>query len=388
MNKEQSYLIEISNEYLLNKKTTLNNLINEKEFIILAKQHGLLGVVYCVAKNAQNVEIVDPELLKNLRQNFLKNTQAAMLQSNVKNEALVALGSAGIRHVCFKGSVIKAFYPVPEVRTMGDVDILIDPENESKAKGAMLKAGFKITAENGPVWNYEKDGVLIEMHTCLLHEELDKESTIKYFNTAMEHATFNGFQGEFDPLFHFEYLIAHMAHHFYFHGAGIRFIIDLAVMGRHFNINFKKAVLDLETAGLGTFAKQMISVCEQWFSVGEKFVNNTENVETFIASHGVFGMDERNDAAVIARKNLEKGDKKALKLKTIFPPYEHLRQMPYIKFLNGRPFLTPVAWVYRIFYYIFNKNTKGAIKATMNLGTSATITEAEAELQFFKEIGL
>ena len=77
----------------------------------------------------------------------------------------------------------------------------------------------------------------------------------------------------------------------------------------------------------------------------------------------------------------------ALKLRLAFPPYSALRNSEYIKFLNGRPWLLPAAWVYRFFHNIKN-NPAHMMETVKNTGDEKTTALARQEYKFFEEIGL
>ena len=64
-----------------------------------------------------------------------------------------------------------------------------------------------------------------------------------------------------------------------------------------------------------------------------------------------------------------------------------MKEIPYIKFIEDRPYLTPLAWAYRLFYNI--KNRKDFMKtAVSELGSDNARAQAADEYDYFKEIGL
>lgn len=390
MNTEYKYLIELTKSYLNNESVTLKSDTDYSKLIKLASKHNLLGVIYCVINKAKNKEIIDAQLFSDMQNKFFDLVYIVNLQQHTADTAMKALTAAGIRFAAFKGIKLKNYYPVPESRIMGDIDILIDEENKLKAKTAMKAAGFTVKNENGPVWDYVKDTVLVEMHTNLLNETIDRKEVIDYFSNAINKAEFSGCSGSFDDTFHFEYLVAHIAHHFRFYGAGIKLVLDLAIMLKYGAVDPDKAVSELETAGLGKFTKEILSVCSKWYGEGKSFIDHTETTEDFIVSFGAFGIHGRNKSAVVARKDIEKGKSTSpllMKLRLIFPPYNKLRYLPYIKFINGRPYLTPLAWIYRIFYNLKHKGSF-AVSTTIGLSNKDTLTQAQAEMKYFEEIGL
>jgi len=390
MNNEYKYLIKLTESYLNHESITLKSDIDYSLLISLASKHNLLGVLFCVISSAKNKGMLDSEIFNSLQQHFYDLVYLSNLQQQTADSAKSALKKAGIRFVCFKGMDIKKYYPVPESRMMGDIDILIDEHNKQHAKQALLSAGFKVKNENGPVWDFTQNGILLELHGNLLNETIDKKNTLAYFENGMEKANFIGCEGEFDNTFQFEYLIAHIAHHCRFYGAGIKMVLDLAIMLKFASLDLDKAIADMHTAGLGRFTQEILAVCHKWYHLGCSTIDNTDTTEEFLVSFGAFGFSNRNKSAVVARKNLEQGKNTSpllMKLRLIFPSYGKLRLLPYIKFINGRPYLTPIAWIYRIYYNLKHKGSF-AVDTALGLSDKNTVPAAEAELNYFKEIGL
>lgn len=391
MNKEQEYLIQLTAAYLKQEKIRLKNDIDYRALIDEAVNHNLFGVAFCVIAGCENKnEVIDESYLNRYQALFTDSIYNFNLFQKVYGDLTNALKAAQIRFVPFKGIVLKDIYPVPETRYMGDIDVLIDAGNRSDAKSALEKVGFKCVNSNGPVWDYEKNGVRVEVHTSLVNGKTGNNSAVEYFSVSADKASFRGYEGRFDDNYHFEYLIAHLAHHFCFYGAGIRMILDLAVMLNFRNIDIKSVINDLEKAGLDKFAKNILTVCRKWYGVGVDFDTDTEKTEEFLASHGTFGFSNRNISAVIERKDMEQGKKVGkfrTRLRLLFPPYERLKEIPYIKFIENRPYLTPYAWVYRFFYNIKNRK-EFMMSAVKGLSDDSAKTQAQNELEFFKEIGL
>lgn len=270
---------------------------------------------------------------------------------------------------------------------MGDIDLLINPADRQAAKKALMSSGFACTAQNGPVYDYRKGDVLLEVHTALISDDPRCETA---FANAMDQAQFEGCCGKLEDNYHFAYLIAHLAHHFRFYGAGIKLILDLAVMLQRCRID-EKAVLTLcEKAGLAQFAKIVLTVCYRWYGVGTPYVDDTADCESFLVSYGAFGNADRNKSAVIARRQMEQGEKASplrSKLRLAFPAYSQMRRIPYIRFLDGHPWLTPYAWCYRLIYNTRHRKDF-MVRTARGLDSDDAYAAAKKELEFFKEMGL
>lgn len=385
MTQEEKFLVEICKTYLNNSKLTLDDSCSLKELYRLAKHHNLIGVCYCALEPNNDGSQESAKFFDALKNRFFDGVYIYECQKACINELRDVLTSAEIRHIFFKGAVLRELYPVAESRSMGDIDVLIDTENRDRVKTLLTEAGFDCTEQNGPVYNYRKNGVLVEVHTKIISEFSEDA-----FSDAFEHAEFDGLTGTLEDNYHTAYLIAHTAHHFKFYGAGIRHVLDLAVIQSAKDINLDTVIDILRPLRLETFAKVILSVCWEWFSTGRKFTDNINDTCEYLCRCGVFGSMQENKGSVVSRREIESGAKNSsfmIKLKLAFPPYSKLKNINYIPFIDGRPWLTPYAWCYRFFYNLrykrkFLKNTLRQIE------DKETRTLAQKELAYFEEIGL
>ncbi len=391
MNKEQEYLIRLTAAYLDGKKISLKNDIDYAKLFADARSHNLFGIAFCAIANSQNKkDVLSEKELDHYQSLFTDIIYNYNLFLKIYGELTDALKGAEIRFVPFKGIVLKDIYPVPEARSMGDIDILIDHDKRDFAKAALTKAGFQCVTSNGPEWAYNKNGICVEIHTSILNGNTGRNSAKEYFADAIDHAKFSGFEGRLDDTYHFEFLFAHLAQHFVDFGAGIRMILDLAAMLKTRDIDIDKVVKDLETAGLGKFAETMLTVCYKWYGYGRDFGLDTQKAENFIAAHGTFGFKDRDLSAVVMRKEFEKGKTGGpvlRKLRLLFPPYGRMRELPYIKFIDGRPYMLPAAWIYRVIYNFINRKNR-MMQTAKGLSDKNSENKAKKEFEFFKEIGL
>ena len=299
---ETAYLIELTAAFLRDEPVTLRPDMDYRKLCGIAKAHNLIAVVYAVCNKAPNTEVIPEDCRLALSEHFFSSVFLYEHQKQGVERVYRVLSDAGIPHVFFKGAILKELYPVPECRLMGDIDLLINPANRQAAKKALMSSGFACTAQNGPVYDYRKGDVLLEVHTALISDDPRCETA---FANAMDQAQFEGCCGKLEDNYHFAYLIAHLAHHFRFYGAGIKLILDLAVMLQRCRID-EKAVLTLcEKAGLAQFAKIVLTVCYHWYGVGTPYVDDTADCESFLVSYGAFGNADRNKSAVIARRQME-----------------------------------------------------------------------------------
>ncbi len=383
MNKEEKFLISLCISYLNSSCPEIDSELDWKSFYTLAKAHNLIGICHCVFN--KNKELSIPKSVRQLfMDKFFDLIYIYECQSAALNDINTILTENEIRYITFKGSVLRALYPVPESRAMGDIDILIKEADRDKARAVLEQAGFDCYAPNGTVREFKRNNMILEVHTKIISEFGDNA-----FDDAFNHAVFDGFKGELNDDYHFAYLIAHIAHHFKFYGAGLKLILDLAVVMKKRSINLDNVLSMLDKINLSTFAKEILTVCFNWFGVGKYFGNNTAQTERYLMKCGAFGDLQENKAAIIVRKDMEENKEVSsfrTKLRLAFPPYSKLKNIPYIKFIENRPWLTPYAWIYRFFYNI--KHKKQFLKETVENIDKNSAAVAEAELKYFEEIGL
>lgn len=133
-----------------------------------------------------------------------------------------------------KGPEIAEYYPVPALRTMGDVDIVV--KDRSVAHEVMIKQGFtNITKLSDREWQYYKMNMEFELHDRLVYKEL--------INMDLQEVFFNDFwkyveNNKIDLNFHFVFLIYHLKKHFMNSGVGFRQFVDLAVLIKNAELNW------------------------------------------------------------------------------------------------------------------------------------------------------
>lgn len=387
MTNVQNFFIKCTRAFFEGEKTTVPSDVNLDELYGISKAQNLAAVVFSVIKDDENAK--QSKAYKMLEDCFYDSIARYDFQSAIINEIRSILESEKIRHVFFKGAVIKEYYPVPELRSMGDIDVLIGESDRDRVKALLMANGFELINSNGPVYDYKKDGALIEVHTKIVSGKVGSVNAEEYFSNAMQYAKFDEYCGVLEDEYHFCYLLTHIAHHFWFYGAGMKMILDLAVFQRSKSLDYSKVFVYLDELGLKDFSKVLLTLCYKWFGIGEDYNSDVSQTEEFLLSFGAFGNAGRNKAAVVRRKALEQGKKSGLsaKLSLLFPSYKKIKDIPYMRFIQGRPYLLVLGWIYRIYYNLRYRKTF-VVQSTSTLSDDETLIQAENELQYFKEIGL
>lgn len=132
-----------------------------------------------------------------------------------------------VKAVIVKGSAVAIYYPQPFLRTMGDIDLMVLPEQYPRAKKLMLEAGYHPSgAEGDRHIPFKKDGLTIELHYRFSYGELNIED---YILDGIQNAERASVEGHVFPMLpklaNGLVLRAHMRSHIRV-GFGLRQMID------------------------------------------------------------------------------------------------------------------------------------------------------------------
>lgn len=335
----------------------------------IAQIHGLTGILWYQCREALRD---NPGILTQLHRGFLSDVFRDTCRGQDFREVADALTAAGIPVLSMKGMLLRRDYPVPQLRTMGDVDLVIRPEDRSRSHEVMTGLGFSCMVDNHAVWTYTRDVVTYEIHDHMMYEDLANSVDYRgYFDRVWEHAA-PGPDGVWIPEagYHFLYLMAHNAKHTMNKGNGFRAYLDLVFFcrGEGRNLDWPRIARELEKLRLLEFTKTCFALCESWFGVKMPIPGRAleedflEEITEKTFRDGLFGLENRENrtggsAKAIRRSRLPYG-LAAVKvtLHKLFPPYRDMQLIPWYSFVDGRPWLLPVAWIYRFFYCLRHKS--------------------------------
>lgn len=266
------------------------------------------------------------------------------------------LSDNGIAHMPVKGYYLRSFYALPELRTFGDIDILIHEGDRKKVHTLMQASNYTVDHNWEPTYSYCKGAEFYEVHTNLMDGNLDGRADLQaYFSSAWEHAEPDE-ELRFRPApdFHLIYMVCHLAKHLYGGGAGLRMYLDVALYCKHLDgtLNWGSIADELTALHLWDFFCTVMNACRVWFSVETACPLPEPDTETlnellaYTLDSDLFG-HSRDHAVVHLRSTKESGASKAqLIRKMLFPPASEISSR--YTFLQRRPWLLPVAWLVRL----------------------------------------
>ncbi len=355
----------------------------------IARDQSLLGVCYAQLKTAAAQGAALPEdVRKRFHSAFESEVYLAVNRQAAMDELRAAFADGGIPFLPFKGWRIKELWPQPLLRTMGDVDILIRGEDRARADGILLSLGYEKYVDNQAVWTYLARDITLEIHDRMFYEHLAGSYDYRaFFDAAWDMAG-----GALDESFQFLYLLCHNAKHILNKGIGFRAFLDVAICGTKGAIRWDWVREKLEEIRLLGFAESSFALCRAWFGFEPPFpVPETERgflerTTEKMFRDGTFGLENEENKAGAAAKEIthaETGYWRAalrLTLRRIFPPYGDLQLVPWYSFVDGRPWLLPVAWVYRWFYCLVKKRKAGWQRLTEPVVDRQEIRERQRQI--------
>lgn len=261
----------------------------------------------------------------------------------------------GIEHMPVKGLYLTELYPVKELRTFGDIDVLIHKKDRERSDGLMRELGYKIKNDWEPTYSYIKGNEYYEFHSNLFDTQLKNFPDMSaYFENAWDYAEKrDGLCFEPKKEFHFIYVICHTAKHLSTSGAGIRMYLDTALFIKKYNdeLDWDYIKKEFEKLGLLRFFNTVLTACEKWFCITARCDFDrtddecTEALLNYTLEADLYGKMRDNTVAKLRTKN--KPSKISHIVKMFFPPKSQIEQR--YTFLKKMPFLLPIAWIVRFF---------------------------------------
>lgn len=235
-------------------------------------KHAVTALLY---PGMRQLNGVPEDALAKARSAAITATIASESMLKSQRDILDLLEAKHIPCVVLKGTSVACFYPHPELRVPGDIDILVDAENLIAACNTLKDNDYTIST-------------VVEKHTCLqkreIYVEMHQMVTIfpdsekgRFAREFMTKALRNTQTSEIEEI-HFPVLsdiykiialLAHMEHHLATSGIGLRQLCDWAVTVNAMRDVFSEENLSvLEECGLLWFAKIVTRLCERYLGLG------------------------------------------------------------------------------------------------------------------------
>lgn len=354
MDRESEYLLHLLGAFIREAEPEIRPEADWDKLFRLAHSHSVAGILgnmvmsYDLCADGKNAAFA--------RQVCMSTIAGFAHRGALADLFLERLAESGIDHIVMKGYVLKDCYPVPELRTYGDIDIVIRPEDREKCHGLMLSLGYPVKTDWEPVYSYKRPDEYYELHTELVEVDVSEMADYRaYFRDPWRRTIPDGaHRYQLEAEYHFLYLLVHLAKHIKGSGAGVRMYLDLAAFLRRSGgaMDWNRVEEELAGLGLTAFAAVALAFVRRYFGVesppAQASVSGAvlEELAAYTVSGGVFGQDDRDSGTNTLKAEKTDAPRFLVVLKRLFPAAKTIENR--YTYLRGRPWLLPAAWIHRL----------------------------------------
>ncbi len=315
--------------------TSENALVSSFETFEEFRFHALLALPASILSDIS----MEPELKQLWKKEIIKqlsyNTQNQYVQNHIK---------LNVPYVILKGTSAAQYYPHPEFRTMGDIDIMTRKEDFDKAHQQLLDGGYHVIQNQEREICFGKNGVVIELHKFFASLN-DPQKAELLDNTIIESINPSHILPD---MVNGIVLLEHISQHLE-HGIGLRQIIDwMMFVNKCLTDDRWKDFEQLsEKVGMKKLALIVTKTCEMYLGLSEREwtekmdENICESFMEYVLSCGNFGSKWTNDS-----------DKRTTVFSYIRGPISTFKWLQERgrenwKAVQKHAFLRPFAWIYQ-----------------------------------------
>lgn len=365
-----SYLIHLISCTLDNiSPEELPESVTWQDIYRLAKYHSVDNLVFYSIEKLEKKP--DKELYKKWKESRDRAILKGITQLYERDVIIEKLTEAGIDICPLKGCIIKELYPSQDMRTMADLDILMDSNKADLVKKIFKEMGYTldhIDEEGHDV--YKKKPVMnIEMHHYLVPLDILQNKIFQYYKNVWERLKVKK-----DKIHCYEmskedfyiYHIAHMVKHYKIGGTGIRSFMDIYIYKKHYNklLDWKYIYDELDKMEIRELAIVFEKVVDAWFQDGI-IDDEVEQVTTYVVTSGTYGILERGHKVRMQNKLEKSNNKLTYVIKRAFPNIKTMKKSYII--LYKFPAALPLCWIHRGIKAFIYKDKRKKIKIEADL---------------------
>ena len=393
MTREQEYFLKLISSHLNNEIPEAPENINFEELFKVSDIQSMTAIAAVELKKLRNENKLSKDEFSPFNQVLGLTIQN--YEYKIKGIALLdkALTDNKIRHMFVKGASIRPLYPVPEVRTSGDTDVIIESDKLDVVSQLLIDNGFELIRDLG-----------IECDMTYCGEEYEIKRYLEYHNKACEDiyndvfsdsisVTTDGITYCLKPLYHLVYITYHILKHFKSGGAGIRQLTDIDVVLRNNDIDINEYFSICKKIEIEKSAKVLVALAKKWFNTPVSFdyaidPGLEEMLENVMLSGGPFGYGISNVGTARLMNTINKSDDNSSfsSVKAVLGLFVIDRNSLYksYKFARERHILLPAAYFARLYEAVFKRgkqNVKHIKSMFTDRETATMISDMLNELE-------
>lgn len=278
-----------------------------------------------------------------------------------------------ISYILLKGISLAAFYPVPEYRQLGDVDIYInDKEMFNRANALLLANGYTKDDEisdhhQGYLYKVSQTGrtMILELHYRIVglyqyapvNKIVDDVFAANTFSPAMQTVNDRNYP-VLPPTEYTFYMIHHMLKHYLYSGFGIRLLCDFTFfLGHNYTaIDFAQIHTWCKESKILHLYEIILETCRIYLGLPEtidsKIHYNKNDCKAFITQLLEDGdVSQNNGSALVGSGSYEK-----INFLTYFKE-GHLQMHVRFPKLGKCLLLWPILWLITLVCFLYNNRT-------------------------------
>lgn len=360
----------------------------------ISRRHSLSNLLWYGVEKLNNKP--SPELMAQWYSDYGVLLRQAAYQEMETEKLTHIFTSRGFDVMPIKGSQIRAYYPQPDMRTMGDIDFMVKTDGSKVqrdvVKQIMLDNGYvPDVLDDGQVDAFKRDDnndIYIEIHYEFMHQKHPHYNDfIVDWNSLLTTETDGLYKMSLSDLYYFN--IGHFIKNMFSKGLGVKNIVDVYVLWHQLSKDEQfKMNSRLLSAGLNDFNISLVKIADIWFGNKEDD-GSTKNVQKYILCNSEYGFHRNNDILNMMKNEAVYGqaDRKKYLKDRIFPSASELYNRFGIK--KKLPFLLPVLWLARVILLIFAPKKKiEKIKKEVEVINDISQDEIERGKKVFEEFGI
>lgn len=345
-------------------------------------RHGLQAICYQGAVHC-GIPRSDPAMTV-LFQRYYRALMVNEGQTTALKKLFAAFEEQGIDYMPLKGVNMKPLYPKPELRSMGDADVLIRMEQYARIVPIMEEQAYRFLEESDHELPWKSKVLYVELHKRLIPSyNVDYHA---YYGDGWQLAkSRQGHRYVMTDEDAFVYMLSHYAKHYRDGGIGCRHVTDLWVWRRaHPDMDESYIRGELEKLQLDVFYENTLRMLQVWFEDAREDAVVAFMTEVIFVS-GNFGL---LDKRMLSHSVKHMKDKSAVKwewlrhlAEALFPGHEIIdNQYPV---LRKHPWLLPVFWIVRWFdKFLFQRDVVSRRYRQLKMFNEENIDSHRQALQY------
>ena len=346
LDKEQTCLLELLKTSLFGEAFKIPNDVNWEKLFEISKAQCIVPLLTSYVPNEYRNAWIEISC----------QSKARFMQMIHEQNAIVKLlRDNDIHFVILKGTASAIYYPIPSIRTFGDIDIYVSKEKMNLVNRLFENNDYKLMNSDVRHYEYYKNGFEFELHSrfSIIYYKDIEQIVLNGLNDSVDYKicgySFPGLPTYENGLV----LLGHIMQHLKHTGIGLRQVLDWMMFVHNelddsaWENHFRSLAVE---AGLEKLAITVTFMCKKWLGLPNE-ITWCNSADEEVANQFLLRLfDDGNfgsDRASVENVN------KAIREEGIFKYLQRAGMLNWSLAKKYRIF-RPVAWIYQLYRYAGN----------------------------------